>query len=309
MSIYTEKFNTKLFEDNNTSMGKIVTLVNPKTQKVLDVGCASGYLGSFLKKKYNCKVWGIEIDKNDFRKALKKLNKVLNVDIESNIDFKKINTKFDTIIFADILEHLKDPQVCLNKFLTKLTHQGEIIASIPNITNYNTKLMLFNGNWKYEDFGLMDKTHKTFFNYDNIINLFEKNGLYIEKIDYVRSNVPISILVGELIKSGIEINSTIMNNFFSIESDIFQYIIKATTIRPKNYISYIENKKNIVGKLTITSKDEIKKVTKPINNTMSRLLEENTQLKQELNTIRTSKTFIYWQKFNDLKKLFKKKND
>lgn len=303
MSIYSEKFNQKLLDDKNTSIGKISNLVNPKTKKILDVGCASGYLGSYFKKKYKCEVWGIEINKNDYQKAKQKLDKVFNIDIESQKELSKIKNKFDTIIFADVLEHLKDPLFCLKNFQNKLNLDGEIIASIPNIANYRTKLMLFNGNWEYEDFGLMDKTHKTFFTYDSIVDLFEKSGLYIYELSYTRSNVSTPDLLNMLKKSGIEINQTIINNFFSIESDIFQYIIKAKTTKPEKSINYLEGKDETIHKL-FSSPQDIIKTEKDIG---LNLIQENKEIKKELDKIKFSKTFIYWQKFNKIKKkLFKK---
>lgn len=309
MSIYTKKFNKKIFEDKNSSIYKILNLIDSKPKRILDVGCASGYFGAFLKEKYNSKVWGIEIDKKDFKIAARQLDKVFNIDIEDEKQLSKIKTKFDTIIFADVLEHLKNPSACLKNFYKKLNSNGEIIASIPNIVNYYTKLMLFNNKWEYKDFGLMDRTHKTFFNYNNIVNLFEESGFYIYQIDYTSSNVSPLILMDMLIKSGININQTIINNFFSIESNIFQYIIKAKPIKPNNYKSYLENKKKLISKLFISTNKKLNFIKKIKNQILIELIEENKNLKNELNNIKSAKTYIYWQKFNKIKKkIFKNEN-
>lgn len=296
MSIYSKKFNKDIFEDHNSSVYKILNLINQRPKTILDVGCSSGYFGAFLKERFNCNVWGIEIDKKDYQLATKQLDKVFNINIENKNQLSKIKTKFDIIIFADVLEHLKDPLSCLKNFKNKLASNGDIIASIPNIGNYYTKLMLFNGEWKYEDIGLMDKTHKTFFTYENIIKIFEEAGFYIYKIDYTRSNISTPNLINMLKKSGVQINQTIINNFFSIESDIFQYIIRAKSVKPEKYTNYLKNK--TINKLFASPKN-IKKIE---SETISRLIKENKAIKKELDKIKSSKTFIYWQKFNQIKR-------
>jgi len=74
-----------------------------KNKKVLDIGCASGYLALSLKEK-SCLVDGIDIDINIVEKAKKYCNAYV-LDISKD----KIDHKYDVIILGDVLEHLIDP--------------------------------------------------------------------------------------------------------------------------------------------------------------------------------------------------------
>ena len=81
MSNYTgNEFNEA---ELNSSWAKIFAQITPDTT-VLDVGCSSGNFGQTLISKKNCKVVGIDIDKNDIELAKKKLTSTYLMDIEKD---------------------------------------------------------------------------------------------------------------------------------------------------------------------------------------------------------------------------------
>jgi 2-polyprenyl-3-methyl-5-hydroxy-6-metoxy-1,4-benzoquinol methylase len=90
---------------------------------------------------------------------------------------------FDCIVFADVLEHLRDPWSTLKRYLQLLKPRGEIVVSIPNVRNiallYN---LVLRGRWHYEDSGLLDRTHLRFFTRVEILELLADAGLEIELI-------------------------------------------------------------------------------------------------------------------------------
>ena len=55
--------------DTNTSHVQIVDKI-PSGSRVLDVGCACGDLGVFLKEHKQCSIWGIEYDPKSLKVAL-----------------------------------------------------------------------------------------------------------------------------------------------------------------------------------------------------------------------------------------------
>ena len=72
--------------------------------------------------------------------------------------------QFDTIIFADILEHLIDPWSTLKSATGYLANDGYIIVSIPNVRFIGTIFnLIIKGDWPYRERGIHDKTHLRFF--------------------------------------------------------------------------------------------------------------------------------------------------
>ena len=93
---------------------QIVKFVDDQ-KKVLDVGCADGKLSEVLSSK-NCEVIGIEINQLAANNAQKFCKEIIIGDIESIILPTKYQGYFDYLVFADVLEHIKDPLIVLEKF-------------------------------------------------------------------------------------------------------------------------------------------------------------------------------------------------
>jgi len=82
-----------------------------------------------------------------------------------------------------VLEHTKDPWIVLEKLKTKFNIGGKILASIPNVRFYTNLLNLFfKKDWKYEDVGILDKTHLRFFTKKSMVRLFTDSGYVVDKI-------------------------------------------------------------------------------------------------------------------------------
>ena len=163
---------------------KVVDWVEPGTL-ILEVGTATGYMSQELSRK-GCVVWGVEIDKEAARKAENFCQKVLVGDIEDKALLSKLQgQRFDTIILADVLEHLKDPQATFRNLTPHLKKNGKIIISTPNIAFLTQRLLLIFGKFDYMDTGIMDRTHLRFFTKKTILELVGSAGLSVRKFDYV----------------------------------------------------------------------------------------------------------------------------
>jgi len=168
----------KQYKYYSSSYNESIFNLVPKNKKVLDMGCNTGNLGERLIKDKNCIVYGLDYSKLAIKEAKKKLNKALVLDLENyTIPFKQ--EKFDIIVFADVLEHLRYPERILKNYLNILKPDGKIIISIPNIAYIKIRVGLLFGRWNYKKAGILDRTHLRFFTKKTIINLLKYCGYKI----------------------------------------------------------------------------------------------------------------------------------
>jgi spore maturation protein CgeB/thioredoxin-like negative regulator of GroEL len=152
------------------------------SQRVLDCGCGAGEFGRSLKERGVQEVVGIEIVERACEIAKENLDQALHGSIE-NMDLPFEDRYFDCVVFADVLEHLVEPVDALRKVSRCLTEDGLIVISIPNIRFWQQVQMHAEGRWKYEDAGIMDRTHLRFFCKSDLERLIEDAGLELVKLE------------------------------------------------------------------------------------------------------------------------------
>jgi len=150
---------------------------------VLEVGCGGGIFGSAVKRVSGAEVWGIEIDNEAASAAKDKLDKVIIGDV-SEIIPNMPDKKFDCIVFNDMLEHLVDPFSVLITIKSKLTPKGVIVCSIPNVRYLPVlRRLLVDKQWKYEDWGVLDRAHLRFFTKKSIVGTFNELNYEILQLE------------------------------------------------------------------------------------------------------------------------------
>ncbi|WP_456789384.1 class I SAM-dependent methyltransferase [Cellulomonas sp. P5_C5] len=173
MPTYDAEFDAS--SDNN-SHSLMVRMVGPD-KRVLDVGCATGYLGEALLAR-GCRVSGVEIDPESASRAAKLLDEVVVADLTQVDLVAHFGPKsFDVVVLGDILEHLTDPDRLLRHVTGLLAPGGSVVISTPNVSHGSLRLALLQGRWRYTDLGLLDRTHVTFFDRHGLLALIEGAGL------------------------------------------------------------------------------------------------------------------------------------
>jgi 2-polyprenyl-3-methyl-5-hydroxy-6-metoxy-1,4-benzoquinol methylase len=100
--------------------------------KILDIGCAYGYLLKFLPNSFE--KWGMDNTKDAINIAHK-------VAPDANLLFRSIDEsisdlklpKFDVITCLDTLEHVNNPEIAIKNIKRLIKRDGIIIISIPLI--------------------------------------------------------------------------------------------------------------------------------------------------------------------------------
>jgi 2-polyprenyl-3-methyl-5-hydroxy-6-metoxy-1,4-benzoquinol methylase len=146
--------------------------------RVLDVGCATGYLAAELSSR-GCEVVGIENDPASAARAERSCESVVVGSFESPEDRAQIPGTFDFVIFGDVLEHLVDPWEALRAAHGLLSPGGVAVVSLPNVAAWPVRLGLLAGSFRYTDFGLMDRSHLRFFTRASAHELVESAGFVL----------------------------------------------------------------------------------------------------------------------------------
>ena len=136
-----------------------------------EVGPGQGGLTNYYKN-FVKKVYLIEPEKKLY-KILKKKYKNKNIKIK-NSKIKNINKKFQTIIYFDVLEHIKNDLKEVKEAQKRLKKKGYLIFSVPAYQFF------------YNNF---DKSvgHFKRYNRNDFIKIGKKTGLKIEKLIYYDS--------------------------------------------------------------------------------------------------------------------------
>ena len=149
--------------------------VSRRARRILDVGCAEGRVGTGLKGRQGAEVWGIECNPEAAAAAARQLDRLVEAPVEQALA-QLPQGYFNSIILADILEHLVDPSTVLAGLAEKLTPNGEIVVSLPNVGHWSVLQGLIQGSWEYQDAGIMDRTHLKFFTRKSALALFATAG-------------------------------------------------------------------------------------------------------------------------------------
>lgn len=189
---------------------------------VLEIGCDCGVNLLHLKNQYpGVQLYGVEINAS----AVEIASHVAQVQV-ANIEDKSLDfagTRFDYIIFGDVLEHLRDPEGTIQYCKSLLKTEGRILACIPNLMHYSVMRGLLNGDFTYADMGLLDRTHIHFFTFNEMVRMFARSGYEIDRMIYTGD-----------VENASEEDKEFVNKLLSISGKarefmfyVFQYIVSA----------------------------------------------------------------------------------
>lgn len=172
-------FDLNYYSNSRNDMLNFIEADRSENIKVLEVGCGCGATLSKIKYLWpNAEVAGIELLDNVARIGAN------NYDIiQGNIETMQLNYQkeyFDYVIFGDVIEHLFNPEETLKKIRAYMKNGGHLIISIPNIMNITVLLPLLRGEFRYMDYGILDKTHVKFFTIKSAVEMINKCGFKSE---------------------------------------------------------------------------------------------------------------------------------
>jgi 2-polyprenyl-3-methyl-5-hydroxy-6-metoxy-1,4-benzoquinol methylase len=161
---------------------EMLQYIPSESRTILDIGCGCGNFSELLKKSRSVEVWGVELDKQAADVAASKLDHVICAGFDNCLNLP--SQSFDCIVFNDVLEHMIDPFSALLYAKKLLRDGGVVVSSIPNVRYFATMWdLLIHKNWKYADWGVLDRTHLRFFTQCSIVATFSDLGYQVECIE------------------------------------------------------------------------------------------------------------------------------
>ncbi|MSP38874.1 MAG: class I SAM-dependent methyltransferase [Deltaproteobacteria bacterium] len=230
--------------ERNTTLTAELALIGAD-KKVLEIGPGSGHMTEALVRQ-NCVVTCVEVSRDLNSMAGAFCHQMIVGDIELLCQEEGFpGEKFDVILFGDVLEHLRDPAAVLGKLRDHLTATGYLVASVPNVAHASVRLALFNGEFNYNEEGLLDRTHLKFFTIDSLNALLRSAGFSIVELRRTRAGV-----FNTEVKLSIEkISAGLLRRLMrDAEATTYQFIFSAQPIaddggssRPGEAAAFIDN--------------------------------------------------------------------
>jgi SAM-dependent methyltransferase len=189
-------------------------------ERVLDVGCAAGYLARRLQEA-GATVVGLDVDERAEELAGPFCEAVLVGDVETmELTFEQ--GSFDAVVCGDLVEHLRDPQAFLTRIRPLLRADGVLVLSTPNIANWAMRLGLLFGRFRYTDWGLLDRGHTHLFTRRTLSECLEAAGYRISKFDFT---VPVPVLSAPPVEAVAHAIGRLRPSFFA-----YQFVVEAAPV-------------------------------------------------------------------------------
>jgi len=164
--------------------------------RVLDLGCAGGYVGALLKQQKHCVVTGVDLHPPGRGVALDRFVEHDLNDGPPPLPFDE----YDYVLLLDVIEHLDAPERFVDELYASMTRRDRprVLISTGNVTFIITRLMLLLGQFNYGKRGILDLTHTRLFTFGSLRRLLEQAGFDVQEVRGIPAPFPLAIGDGPL---------------------------------------------------------------------------------------------------------------
>ncbi|AVO48758.1 glycosyl transferase family 2 [Melaminivora suipulveris] len=174
-----------------TSLSVLAGLVAPGST-VLDLGCGSGALGQYLQETRGCTSDGLTWSEAEARHARPHYRQMVVADLEAcDLPSTFPAQHYDCIVCADVLEHLRAPERVLEACRALLKPgSGRLLISVPNAGYAGLVAELLQGEFRYREEGLLDRTHLRFFTRRSLARFLGEQRWAVQSLETIRRELP-----------------------------------------------------------------------------------------------------------------------
>lgn len=168
-----------------TARRALVDLLEPawQPQRILDLGCGSGATLALLKQRFpQARTVGVESLPAAAAQARRQpgCEEVIEADLLDPMLDQRLEVGFDLVVLSHVIEHVADPGALLRRVRRWVAKGGRLLVALPNVRHVSVVLpLVFRGDFRYREAGVLDATHLRFFTRRSAVRLFEANGLQV----------------------------------------------------------------------------------------------------------------------------------
>jgi glycosyltransferase involved in cell wall biosynthesis len=158
--------------------------------RVLDLGCAGGYMAAVLRDRKQCSVTGVDA----FPVEAPGMEAFYLHDLNAGLPELDLS-QFDCVLMLDVVEHLTQPERFLElmRSALALNQNAELILSTGNVGYFITRVMLLLGQFNYGKRGILDLTHTRLFTFGSLRRAIEQAGFSITTTVGVPGPFPLAL--------------------------------------------------------------------------------------------------------------------
>jgi 2-polyprenyl-3-methyl-5-hydroxy-6-metoxy-1,4-benzoquinol methylase len=145
--------------------------------RVLDVGCADGAVSGELRRLGH-HVTGVDV--HEAPGVRDHLDEFVAADLDRGLP-DGLDGPYDVIVAADVLEHLRRPDLMLEALRGRLAPGGVMAVSVPNFGHWYPRLRTVTGRFDYDRRGILDRDHLRFFTRASFERLLAHSGWAVRR--------------------------------------------------------------------------------------------------------------------------------
>jgi 2-polyprenyl-3-methyl-5-hydroxy-6-metoxy-1,4-benzoquinol methylase len=195
--LYDRKFDLSFAEESNIHYEPRFGFESPHTlalgvveagSRVLDLGCAGGYLGASLRKA-GCEVTGIDRfplpEGNDLDAF--HLHDLNDPDLPVDV------SEFDYVLLLDVIEHLRSPERFMERLAAAMAPHTKLVVSTGNVAFAVPRTLLLAGQFNYGKRGILDLTHTRLFTFATFRRLLDGAGFALLDVRGIQAPFPVAL--------------------------------------------------------------------------------------------------------------------
>jgi 2-polyprenyl-3-methyl-5-hydroxy-6-metoxy-1,4-benzoquinol methylase len=121
------------------------------------------------------------VDLEEHPQVFGRVDKFIQANLDAGLP-EGLSDAIDVVVCADVLEHVRQPELLLAELAPRLAPGGAVLASIPNFGHWYPRIRTLFGMFDYDHRGILDRTHVRFFTRRSFERLAKQAGYTVHRV-------------------------------------------------------------------------------------------------------------------------------